>query len=146
MTIRPAVAADVPELVEMGERFVAATPYREHLVVSPQHLAATMQHLIASDSGAIFVAAGAGGDVVGMIGLHVFEHPYSGDRVAAELFWWVEPSRRGRIGLWLLRQAEQWANAVGAVWLQMVAPTPDVEQLYARLGFTPVERAYQRRI
>lgn len=146
MTIRQAEPADIPEIVAMGQRFVAGTPYRDHIALDPAQVGRTVQHLLDHPTGAVFVAQGAGGDLVGMIAVHVYDHPFSGDRVAAELFWWVEPAQRGRVGLWLLRQAEQWANAAGAVWLQMVAPTPEVEQLYARLDFVPVERTFQRRI
>lgn len=145
MTIRTAVAEDTPEIVAMAERFVAQTSYRNLIAIDPARVAETVRTLVAG-SGAIFVAQRAGGDLVGMIALTVYDHPFSGDRVVSELAWWVEPGNRGRVGLWLLKRAEQWANEVGAVWLQMIAPTPEVEQMYERLAFVPIERSYQRRV
>jgi GNAT superfamily N-acetyltransferase len=46
----------------------------------------------------------------------------------------------------LLRDAERWARARGAEALELVAPNPRVELLYERLGYTPVERMFFRRL
>lgn len=146
MTIRHALASDVPEIVAMATTFHAQTPYRDQVRLDADRVAALVRHLIAHDDGAVFVAQGAGGDLVGMIVLHAFPHPFSGDRVASELAWWVEPVHRGRAGLYLLRRAEQWAQETGAVWWQMVAPTEEVGRFYEGQGFTALERTYQRRV
>jgi GNAT superfamily N-acetyltransferase len=146
MTVRPAVAMDVPEIVEMATRFVDTTAYRDAVTINRERVTALAHQLIDSDTGTIFVAQASAGDLIGMIVLTSFDHPFSGDKVVAELAWWVEPAMRGRVGLYLLRKAEQWAIEQKAQWLTMGAPTPDVERFYAATGFTPVERAYQRRM
>lgn len=146
MTIREATAADLPTLVTMGRRF-----QREVFGVladNPAHLEALGQQLLARADSVLFVADGAAG-VVGMIGMMVVPHLMSGERVATELFWWTEPEHRG-VGLRLFRQAEAWARAHDAVFMQMEAPTlrdlgQDVGVLYQRLGFVEVERTYLRR-
>ena len=85
-----------------------------------------------------------GGRVVGMIGLAVLPHFMSGELVASELFWWVEPeARRGTGGVRLLRRAESWARSTQAVRMQMIAPTAHVAKFYQALGYVPMEVAYQ---
>ena len=79
--------------------------------------------------------------VVAMLGLLVYPHLLSNDRVAGEIMYWVEPSARGG-GVRLLRAGERWAAAHGATVLQLVSPTPEVDQFYARCGYVPVERMY----
>lgn len=144
--IRLATLADVPALVTMGQRFLEATDYGAHLATSPAHLEELARALLATDQAAIFVAE-VGGVVVGCLALHVFPHPMSGEQTANELVWWVNPEARG-VGLLLLRRGEQWAKAMGAQTLQMVAPqaATDVQAFYQRAGFVPVETMYARRI
>jgi GNAT superfamily N-acetyltransferase len=144
MDIRPATSADVPRLVAMGAHFIEATGYRTLLPVNEAQLAALMARLLTEPGGAIFVLA-TEATVMGAIGLYRFAHPISGEPVASEVFWWVEPDARGS-GLRLLREAERWAAAQGAALLQMIAPTPAVERVYAHRGYVPVERLYQRRL
>lgn len=141
--IRHATLADVPRIVEMAERFFALSEYRELMTGSPVHLAAFAERLLAQNDATILVADAQG--VVGMLAIYVFEHPYSGERVASELVWWVEPEQRGA-GVRLLRAAEQWAAAQGAKVLQMIAPNARVGEFYAKAGYVPVETTFQRRV
>lgn len=140
--IRDATPDDIPRLIEMGSRFVRETVYASRLVIDPAALTRTFGLLMSSDVGALFVSE-KDGTVTGMIGLLVFEHPFTGELAAHELFWWVEPEHRGQ-GLRLLRHAEQWAREAGAHHVHMVAPTRQVEQVYQRLGYTYLEAAYSK--
>jgi GNAT superfamily N-acetyltransferase len=99
--------------------------------------------LIASGTGTILVAREAG-VMVGMLGLTAFAHPLSGLWTVAELFWYVQPSARGTLGLRLLKAGERWARDRHALRLQTVAPTVEVERLYQRLGFHAVERSFEK--
>ncbi|MGH9371853.1 MAG: GNAT family N-acetyltransferase [Vicinamibacterales bacterium] len=145
-SIREATLADVPAIVAMGCRFLRTTAFGTHVKENPEQMAALAAQLIEGDGGAVFVADMDGG-VVGMIGLLRFLHPMSGEPFVSELFWWVNPDARGSsAALRLLRQGEQWTRDVGAVVLQMIAPTPEVERLYHARGFDRVETAYQKRL
>lgn len=147
MTIRHALASDVPEIVAMATTFADTSEYRTVLRPDPPHVAALAERLIADEDGTVLVAQGAGGDLCGMLALHAFAHPMTGERVASELAWWVAPvHRQGRVGLALFQAGEQWARAQGAVWFQMIAPNDKVAAFYERQGFTKVETAYQRRM
>ncbi len=140
MTIREAVIADVPRIVEMGQTFLAASPYRAFMEENPAQFAALATQCIEDPEGVVFLAE-MGEMVVGMIVLVLFVHPLSAQRTAGELCWWVEPAARGA-GLRLLTAAEAWALGHGAGHLQMVAPTPQVAKIYERFGYQLAEIAY----
>ena len=144
MEIREAVAGDLDAIVAMGEHFLAQTPYQTRIGRNPAQMRALAEHLITGAHGALFVAARAG-TLVGMIGVFVFPHPISGEAIGSEVMWWMEPDARGA-GIRLLRAAERWVKARGATRFQMIAPTPDVEAIYERLGFEKVETVYQRSV
>jgi GNAT superfamily N-acetyltransferase len=126
----------------MGERFITETVYRGRIPVNPAQMTALVATLLQGDVGTIFVAEREGA-LVGMIGLMAFMHPIGGEPTVTEVFWWMEPEHRGG-GVRLLKRAEQWAREMGAVKLFMIAPTPDVGQLYERLGYESLETTYQR--
>jgi GNAT superfamily N-acetyltransferase len=142
--IRDATEDDIPRLVEMGARFLTETVYRGRVGVNPAAMARTVAMLIRLPTGVVFVTE-EDGVVVGMIGLLLFENPISGELTAGELFWYVVPEHRGH-GVRLLKRAEQWARAEGAQQVHMIAPTPEVGQLYDRLGYGYLEAAYQKAI
>lgn len=140
--IREACEDDVPRLVDMGRRFIEESDYRFAIGVNEAALSRLMHKLIALDEGVVFVLTPAH-TAIGMIGLHIFEHPLSDQSFAAELFWWVEPEHRGQ-GFGLLRQAENWAKERGAVKLQMIAPSDKVARYYQALGYSKLEEHYQK--
>jgi GNAT superfamily N-acetyltransferase len=140
--IRRALPEDMDRLIAMGQRFVEETSYRDLIRIDPRRLADTIFNVVTSPDGAVFIS-GSDATVTGMIAMVAYDHPYSGDRTAFELVWWVEPEARGE-GVRLLRAAEQWAREVGALRIQMVAPDERVGTLYQRLGYAPVETSYQR--
>lgn len=143
MTIREATEADVDALVTMGTHFLGSV-YAEKIRANPVALRRFSEGLLASPDAVIYVAE-VHGAVVGMMGLMRYVHPMSGELTASEVMWWVNPERRG-CGVRLFRVGEAWAAASGATVIQMIAPSPDVERFYARVGYEPVERTYQRRI
>lgn len=129
----------------MGTRFLTETVYCGRVLINPAAMTKTLQLLLASDVGGLFVATDDN-QVTGMIGLLVYEHPFTGELYAQELFWWVEPEHRGRDGLRLLKRGEEWAASAGAVQVYMVAPTPKLGRLYKRLGYGYLEAGYQKAI
>jgi GNAT superfamily N-acetyltransferase len=139
---RPATLADVDAIVAMGARFLAQSVYRGHLADNPAQVRALAQQLIDAPHGDVLVVD-ADGTLVGMLALLAYAHHLSGEWVAGEVAFWIDPAYRG-LGLRLLRDAERWARAHGAARLELIAPTPDVETLYTRLGYAPIERTYQR--
>jgi GNAT superfamily N-acetyltransferase len=140
--IRKALGTDAEQLNRMGQRFVADTPYGDLLTISPVRLAETIGHLLGNPDGVVLVSE-KGRVLTGMIGLLAYNHPFSGERTAFEVVWWVQPEARGD-GVRLLKAAEEWAREQGIQKVQMVAPNERVGALYQRLGYVPVETSYQR--
>ena len=143
MTIRAATRSDLPILVEMGIRFLS-TLYQQHCTGNPIALHSMLTHLMERDDGCVIVAE-RNGVVNGGICGYVFLHHMSGERVASELGWWVDPATRGS-GVRLLREFEAWADELGVQCIQLVAPDDRVGAFYARRGYGAVETLYQKRI
>jgi GNAT superfamily N-acetyltransferase len=140
--IRAAVAADVPALVALGQRFLAESSYAGILPNNPSQMAATARSLIELVNGAVFVNGDE--ELSGAIGLLKFVHHFSGKLTVGECFFFVDPAARGSLGVRLLTAAKQWAIEQGATTLQLVAPegATRVEAFYQALHCTPLERAY----
>lgn len=144
--IRLAVIADIDRIVALGKHFHASTQYSRLIGASPDAMEKLAFDLITGADSDIIVSTTDDGildnSIVGMLGLTAFQHPISGELFATEFFWWVEPEYRGR-GVRLLRTAERWARTRGARALQMIAPTPEVADIYSRLGYEELETTYQ---
>lgn len=137
--IRDAVEADVPRLIEMGERFHRESSYGKHLAENHAQFEVLARKIVA-DGGVLVIDDG---DLVGMIGYFIFPHFLSAEIIAGEVFWWIEPEHRGE-GKALLKAAESKAKLAGAQKMQMIAPNPRVGKLYERSGYEFVESAYQK--
>jgi GNAT superfamily N-acetyltransferase len=142
-TIRRAVWEDAPAIVALGERFLAASTYAAQIAYNSAHMRRLVDGLLGNPEAVIFVSETAG-QIVGVIGVALFDHAMSGERSATEATWFVDPEHRGH-GMRLLRAAEDWAQSRGAMMLQVTAPTSDLCALYPRLGYAHVETAFQKR-
>ena len=142
--IRKAVHADIPRLVELGRMFFDESQYGDLMDFSVESVQATMRQLI--DNGAIFVADD--GQIFGMLG--VLDYPFylSNARTAQELFWWVDPSKRGGgSAVRMLKAAEEWAKSRGCVSMMMIGLNNDggkAESLYSRMSYQKRETSYVR--
>ncbi len=136
--IRPAVEADIPRILEMGHRFNSESPYRSVLQVTDRAMELLAHKLI--PQGWLLLAE-ANEEIVGMIGFYVYPHFLSGEVVAGEIFWWMEPEHRGA-GKQLMKAAEDEARRCGAKSMQMIAPDPRVGKLYERAKYQYLETSY----
>lgn len=140
--IRRATHADIPRIVAMGATFIEDV-YPAAITFNGEAIATLTANLI-DGAGVVFVADCAGA-VAGMIALVTVVQPMSGETIATELVWWMDPDARGGAeAIRLLSQAEAWAKSKGATRLQMIAPSDKVAAFYERLGFQRVEVAYMR--
>jgi len=145
LRIRAAAQQDIPRLVEMGCRLLSDS-YPAHLTPNADALDALALRLMTGGEDTTLLVAETDGQAVGMLGLMAYAHPMSGERIAAEACWYVDPEARGTAGLRLLRAGEQWARERGATALQMIQPfaADRIGDLYARLGYAPVEVTWQK--
>lgn len=143
--IRPALPSDTDALVALGLAFVRDSPYTEHVAENPDQIRRIIAFLLAQPNSTILVAEQEGA-VVGLIGLAIVPHIWSGVPTAGELAFFVHPDHRGMVGVRLLKAAEAWARSRGAHAMSMIAPTPEVGQLYQRLAYRAIETNYEKRI
>lgn len=143
MTVRPAVAADVPRIVEMGVRFVAESEYWKLGTANPDKIVALVMSII--DLGGVFVAEDGPG-VVGMLCGCLSDHPMMDSLIASELAWWVDPEYRGSAGARLIAAFEGWAREKGADVVHVVAPNQRVAAHYRKRGYVEMETSFMRRI
>jgi GNAT superfamily N-acetyltransferase len=144
--IRMATSGDASRVVDMAARFLSESEYRDTVAWNRPALETTFSRLVESDAAAVLVAEQDGG-LVGMIALTLYDHPFSGERTASELAWWVEPeARKSGAGMRLLAAGETWAKHHGAKALQMIAPNVPIASLYERVGFKELETWFQRRL
>lgn len=139
LMIREALESDIPRMVEMGRRFREESSYNEHLTDNPAKMAALGKILIEKNS---LLVSERAGEIVGMLGFVIHSHFISGDVMAMEVFWWVEPDHRGE-GVKLLHEMKNRARAAGAKFYQMIAPNEKVAEFYKAIGCLWVESTYQ---
>lgn len=146
--IREATLEDLDALVIMGQEFHDSTPYEWELAHNPAQYLDIGALLISNPSGVLLVRDLGGGELVGMLGGSIFDHPLSGERTAGELFWYSPPKYRGVTGVRLLKAFEAWARERGAAYIQMVQPVwaNRVGELYAALGYQKLEVAWTRHL
>lgn len=128
----------------MGVRFLTSSKYQAHVPPDIEAIRMSLLRMLTSDLCAIWVQEKAG-RIIGMLGAYQIEHPFSGELIFAEMFWWVEPEHRG-LGLALYRTFERAARQGGARRIQMGAPSKKVAKIYRRLGFTKLEETYSKEL
>lgn len=137
--IRPATAADIPRMVELGRAMHAESPVFSRMRFDPEKLAATIAHMIDSPGGFAYVAV-HGGQVVGGLVAMAAPHYFSPDLVACDLAFFMAADHRG--GLSMVRMVGEyvrWAQGMGAVLIQLGLMTGvnvgQTEALLTRLGW-----------
>ncbi|MGL5737090.1 MAG: hypothetical protein ACRCYS_19685 [Beijerinckiaceae bacterium] len=132
--IRPATLADIPKLLEWGQRFADKAGLVDHVGYNPADMENTFRVMI--EGHVIFV--GEAGAIGAMKGPHPFNYAHT---CAQEVFWWSE----GREGLRLLDALEAWArsncHSLRMITLEAVEPERTA-QIYTRRGFAPLEHGY----
>lgn len=147
VNLREATVDDLDACVQLGRDFRNSTGYQAALADSPERYRAIGDYLIHNPDGILLVRE-VDGHPVGMLGAMVVDHVLSGERVAAELFWFVDPTHRGSHGVRLFKAFEQWARDHGATRIQMVQPVwaEMVGELYKTLGYERLEIAWVKQL
>lgn len=134
--VREAVGADIPAILDLGERFHGLSPWRDR-PFNRDATEQTVRNLIASPHGALlFNGAGILGGVLAPI-------YFGGGLIAQELFWFAD-----RGGRELIKGFEGWARDNGADGVLMVnlalnARTDALmDRMYQRMGYGLRERHY----
>ena len=137
--MRAATTEDLDALVSLGLRFARESAYGR-MPITEECIRGLVQWVLAH--GMIWLAFKAE-QPVAVFGMTILPHMLTGQLYAAEVFWWSNPEARGT-GLKLFYTAQAWAKAEGVSMMQLVAPTPEAEQLYSRLGYHKIEAVYSK--
>lgn len=137
----------MPCLADMSMKFLTTTSYRE-VVARPS--VAAMQHnfeaIVRAPRSNCFVYEVDGAVKGAILGI-VTDHLMTGEGVAVEVGWWVEPECRGSNGLRLLEAYEEAVKASGASLSVMTCPPDDSERvgrIYERAGYRKMEATYMK--
>ena len=120
--IRPAYADDLPALLRMGQEFYKIAPLNRWIAFDKESFSNTLSHMLESEQAFLAVAVDEE-RICGMAAALISPHWLNdSQKVAHELFWWVDPWRRGNsLGLDLHKALEDWARAAGAQVMEMGA-------------------------
>ena len=141
--IREATIDDIPRIVELGRRSLQDGPYAGRIEDNPEQVA-KFAGLVISVLGKVLLWEE---DVpaTGVFAFIVAPHFFDGRKFAQELIWYVLPeARKGGAALKLLWEAERIAKGLGVKFLQLTAPTSEVESIYGRFGYKQQEVVYQK--
>lgn len=149
MSLKLAESKDYPDIIRMAQAFHRASPYVD-LEFSEERCRGLFDHYLRGDRRElVIILAHEEERVFGMIIGFANSIPFSNEKVAAELAWWVdEDKRKTKDSLLLFKAYEDWALRIGAKMSQM-AMLDDVTNLsgfYLKQGYQPAERSYIKRI
>lgn len=124
----------------MARAFHSASPYTS-LEFSEERCRQLFESYLAGDKRSLVIILAVGGMIIGFCD----SPPFSSDRMATELAWWVDEDKRGsRDSLLLFKAYEDWALRVGAKIKQMAMldDVTDLSKFYEKQGYRPAERSY----
>ena len=133
--IRKATITDIPELLEMGKKFHAASG--QPFEFNEDAVGSLLIDMMLLPDGVVFRSD------AGLVGGKIAPAYCDPDwRVAIELFWWAED----RQGLKLLRAFEAWAkdNEANEVRMTTLPALPSADAIVRRFGYEPSEISYSR--
>lgn len=144
--IAKATTEDLERMEPTARKFYNSSRFLR--VFEASRFIALWSSLFSAGTGVIFVVR-ENDQIVGAIGGVVYPEPYSGDLIAQEFFWFVEPEYRG-VGMRLYFTFEGWARDRGCEEIRMGHLhdlMPDkIAAVYRRLGFSAVETNYSKRL
>jgi GNAT superfamily N-acetyltransferase len=132
--VRPATAADIPALVDMGQAFHTASQLP--CAYGRDIMAGVFARMIEADSAAVLMTDR--GMFCGMLNPAYCDPSWV---YAVEVMWWS----RGD-GMALLRAFEEWAQQAGAKEIRMtsLAALPRADRILRHVGYSPAEISYSK--
>lgn len=147
--LRLAEASDWKDVLRMSRDFHSESPYRE-VPFSERRVREIFDQYLSSDKTEIMVLLLLyGEEVCGTIVSICSKFPFSEERAASELIWWVDHEHRSRRGsLSLFRAYEYWCRKIGARYSSAVSTegTVQLDKFYERSGYKKAETTYVKQI
>lgn len=141
VSIYVAEERDVPRVLAMGLVFMATRPFGSAHDGDPERLTAAIK--ICMTTGVVLLAV-EGDKAFGMLCIYTMEHPLTGELIAEELAWWIDPEHKSLLaGPKLLRAGIVWARQIGVECLKMSALAGTRVGLFLEhQGFVQAETSY----
>lgn len=136
MTIRPATLDDIPWASALMKEFASS------LELPPFDPEPILIHLL----GHVFFVAERDGELLGCIGGELAHHPFGGQLILNEYFWYVDKRYRSlNVGKDLLDAYTESARMYSAIpKLSTMHNSPDLDNLLASRGYKLIERIYTK--
>lgn len=146
LSLRLAELRDREDFLRMSRSFYEETPFYPSISYSEEKVEKLL-HLAVETNGSqcVVILLVANEVPCGMLIGLASEVPFSNDKVASELAWWVDPPWRGRReALQLVDAYEAWAVKVGcsSVAMSLLPTLTDLSKLYERRGYKKTEISY----
>lgn len=143
LKIRLATEEDVDTLVQLAEDFYHESPYSNYVQFSQRRVKEVIRSCLLSPLGVVIVLE-SDTRPVGMLVAAASTNIFSEDLLAQEVAWFVDPQYRGRESLHMVEAYEEWARVIGCklVALAHIPEVTNLDRLYKRLGYNPMEQAY----
>lgn len=147
--VRPAAAADIPALVEMGRAMHAESPRFARFGFNPDKVAALAAGVI---PGGGALVAERDGIIVGMMAGFVVAQWFSDDLIASDFVLYLQPDerRKGRAAFMLVRAFEEWAKSQGAIDIAPGTTTgidPEgTARFYEKMGYGRTGFAFHKEV
>ena len=138
-------------LLELGRRFHRESGLEKFISFDAESFFITLEKLASDDNG-ILLAATVGLSVVGMTGAIVYPHYVNHKhKTCQEMFWYVLPAyRQHRFGHKLYERLELEMRIRGVQTNAMIAleamNPKAMGRHYARMGYSPTEHVFMRRL
>lgn len=145
MTVRRATLADREDLIRLAHESWHDAPFHDVPQNEVQIHAAADWGLLNPNAG-IWLLCNEHKLPIGVLGVLLTTHTFTGQKIGIQWWCWTRPESRNGSGLNLIKEAEKWAKARGAVALQLIAPSPRFRALCERLEYSPVEMMYQKEL
>lgn len=147
MIIRNATEADIEFIVQEGIKFIQYHPANLGKNIDVNYLFGLGMSLIKDH---IVLIAEEGDNKLGMIGGMIVPNIYNPNYLGLqELFWWVKEGHRNTsAAMKLFRAFEKIAKELKMDFISMVSTvyTPQLEKVYKRSNYFPVESAYMKEL
>ena len=137
---------DLGQLATIADNFYSSSEFLNDFDM--ETFKASWSTLLNSDMGVIFVSR-KNGEITGTLGGCKYPDVNSGELIATEFFWFVNPESRGE-GLKLLKTFEKWAHdedCKKVIMVHLSDSMPDkIKHIYERFGYKAAETHYIKEV
>ena len=131
-TIRPCDWRDIDAVMDMLRD---EWPNLFKVPLDPMRIRLNLEFHLQNPRSGQWVLVNPNDTVFGFFGLYIFDRFVSGEVVADEYWWFINPQVRGRYGKRLVQAGEAWAKSMGVSSIQIGVARPKLQPLMERMGY-----------